>query len=214
MMKKLENILPEVKRGVLLKDFTTFKIGGRARYFCAVRTKEELTGALGAAKSLKIPVFILGAGSNLLVSDKGFSGLIVKILNQQPPRAVGDRVIAGAGVTMGELVNVSLKNGLGGTEWMTGIPGTLGGALRGNAGAFGLSMQDIVEGVEALDARSLRFADYDKRKCKFAYRESVLKRKPYFILRAVLRFKKGNSKKLNEISRRIIEMRLKKYKPG
>lgn len=207
----MENFLPGGRRDVLLKDFTTFRIGGKARYFFVARTKEELVSAVKAAKDLKIPFFVLGAGSNLLVSDKGFEGLVIKI--QYSEFDIKDsKIRVGAGLTMGELVNLSLKNSLGGMEWMAGIPGTLGGAVRGNAGAFGLSMQDIVESVEALDVRSLRFVAYGSKKCKFAYRESVFKKdKNLIVLAVTLKLEKEKKEKIGQEIKEYLNYRKSRH---
>lgn len=210
-MEKLEKLLPGAKRDVLLKDFTTFKIGGRARYFFVVRKKEELISAIKAAKDSKTPFFILGAGSNLLVSDRGFKGLIIKI--QYSESGVrGSEIWAGAGMTMGELMNLSLKNGLGGTEWMAGIPGTLGGAVRGNAGAFGLSMRDIVESVEVFNVRKLHFATYDSKKCGFGYRESVFKKnKDLIVFSATLKLKFEDKEKISREIKKYLDYRKRRH---
>ena len=152
------------QKNVLLKNYTTFRIGGKAEYFFVAKNKEDLIRAISVAKKInpspfpkgdrvKLPFFVLGGGSNLLVSDKGFNGLIIKTQNTKY-KIQNTKIMAEAGVMLGELVNVSAKAGLSGLEWAAGIPGTVGGAIRGNAGAFGSSMKNIVKKVEAFDVKT------------------------------------------------------------
>ena len=221
------------RKNVSLKNYTTFKIGGRAKYFFTAKTKEDLFCAITAAKKLKLPFFVLGGGSNLLVSDKGYNGLIINFqfpslcLQKRrgrrnaflrPPKRRGRRnaflrppifnfqknkIIVGAGTRLGELVNASAERRLTGLEWAVGIPGTVGGAVFGNAGAFQKSMKDIVKEVEVLDVKDLRFKIYDFKKCKFGYRNSIFKhKKNLIILSVVLKLKK---EKKSEIKKKIKE---------
>lgn len=199
------------QKNISLKNYTTFKIGGPARYFFIVRTKGELVRVVKTAKESELRFFVLGAGSNLLVSDKGFNGLVIKIQNTEY-KIQDTRIVAGAGATMGELVKLSLKNSLGGLEWMAGIPGTLGGAVRGNAGAFGLAMADSVESVEALDVKSLKFKVYSSNECRFGYRQSVFKKnKNLIIFSATLKLKKENKEKINKEIKEYSEHRKRRH---
>ena len=202
------------RKNVSLKNYTTFKIGGRAKYFFAARTKEDLIKAVATAKKLKLPFFVLGGGSNLLVSDKGYNGLVINF--QIPsPTAAGRRgrrdaslrppifnfqknkIIVGAGTRLGELVNASVERRLTGLEWASGIPGTVGGAVFGNAGAFQKSMKDVVKEVEVLDPKDLRFKIYDFKKCQFGYRDSIFKhKKNLIILSVVFKLKKGKKSEM------------------
>ena len=141
------------QKSVLLKNYTTFKIGGPAEYFCVVENKSDLMEALSFAKKKKLPFFVLGGGSNLLVSDKGCKGLVIKIQNSKF-KIQNSRVFADTGVSLGKLVSAVANAGLAGLEWAAGIPGTVGGAVRGNAGAFEGEMKDCVEEVEAFDSKT------------------------------------------------------------
>ena len=201
--------LPGVKENVLLKNHTTFRIGGKAKYFFVAKDKEDIINAVSIAKKLKLPFFVLGGGSNTLVSDRGFEGLVIKIQNSRlrhsgfGGQAKLKTIYAEAGTSLGQLVNVALKNSLTGMEWATGIPGTIGGAIYGNAGAFGESIGDVVKKVEVLDTKDLRFKIYDLKKCKFGYRDSIFKhKKNLIILSAKIQLKKG---KKSEIKRKIKE---------
>ena len=192
----------EFQKNVSLKNYTTFKIGGRAKYFFIAKTKKDLFCAIIAAKKLKLPFFILGGGSNLLISDKGYNGLIINfkfsIFNFQK-----NKIIVGAGTRLGELVNASAERRLTGLEWASGVPGTVGGAVFGNAGAFQKSMKDVVKEVEVLDTKDLRFKIYDFKKCQFGYRDSIFKhKKNLIILSVILNLKKG---KKSEIKKKIKE---------
>ena len=207
----IQKLLPGIQRNVLLKNYTTFRIGGPAKYFFVAKNKKDLIKAISVAKKLKLPFFILGGGSNLLVSDKGFNGILIKIRNTKyeipacPAGRQNTKIMAEAGVMLGELVNVSAKAGLSGLEWAVGIPGTIGGAIRGNAGAFNKSMKDVVKSVEALEVKNekCKVKNFKNRDCKFSYRDSIFKdKKNLIILSAVLQLKKG---KKSEIEKKVKE---------
>ena len=199
--QKLKVLIPGIKRNVLLKNYITFRIGGPAEYFFVAKTKQDLIKAVKAAKKTNLPFFNLGGGSNLLVSDKGFNGLVIKF-QISGFRFQEEKVYAEAGAGLGKLVVRSQELGLSGLEWAIGIPGTVGGAIRGNAGAFGASIADIVESVEVLDIQNIKDAKsktqdlkskiFQNRKCKFGYRDSIFKEnKNLIILSAVLNLQKG-----------------------
>ncbi|MEA3344486.1 MAG: FAD-binding protein, partial [Patescibacteria group bacterium] len=123
----------KIKKNISLKNYTSFKIGGPAKYFLIARNKEDLIEAIKFAKKEGIPFFILGEGSNLLVSDKGFNGIVIKILISGL-KTDGFRIVAQAGSLLKDLVKMTEKKSLTGMEWAAGIPGTIGGAIYGNAG--------------------------------------------------------------------------------
>jgi len=164
------------QKNVSLKNYTTFKIGGRAKYFFAAKTKGDLIEAVSVAKKLRLPFFILGGGSNLLISDDGFKELVIKIENLKL-KIENSKLIVDAGVSLSKLVDISTKRGLTGLEWAVGIPGTVGGAVFGNAGAFQKSMKNVVKEVEVYDAKELRIENYELSDCQFGYRDSVFKQK-------------------------------------
>ncbi|MBL7142510.1 MAG: UDP-N-acetylmuramate dehydrogenase [Candidatus Pacebacteria bacterium] len=198
----INKFLPAVKKNVLLKNHTAFKIGGPARYFFEAKNKNDLLLALKTAKRFNLPFFILGGGSNLLVSDKGYKGLVIKILNNKY-KILDGKISTETGAALSRLVNASANLGLSGLEWASGIPGTVGGAVLGNAGSFGKSMKDTVKKVEVIDLKTLKFKTYNLKDCKFSYRESVFKRKKNLIIASViLKLKKG--KKL-EIKKKMAE---------
>ena len=220
-MLKLNNMetieeLPSIKKNVSLAEYTTFKIGGRAKYFFIAKTKEDLINALSLAKRLKLRFFILGGGSNLLVSDKGYNGLVIKTKNTDlETKRKGNliKLICGAGMPLANLVLESIKKNAQGLEWAAGIPGTVGGAIFGNAGAFNESMSDNIEEVEVLDIRKMAVRKFKNEDCMFEYRKSVFKKnKNLIILSAKLKLKRGKKEKIKKTIREHFEKR-KKFQP-
>lgn len=207
---ELKKILPGLQKDVPLKEHTTFNIGGPAKYFFVAKERESLLQAIAKAKKLKLPVFVMGGGSNLLVSDEGFSGLIIKIQFASWSLQLGKAIICEAGVMMSDLVDASVKKGLAGLEWAGGLPGTLGGAIRGNAGAFGGEIKDSVLQVDALDSK-LSYRTLSNKQCKFSYRSSIFKEKNWIVLSAKIGFKEGDKQNLGEIAKQRIEYRKEKH---
>ncbi len=203
-----------VKENVPLAPYTIYKIGGPARFFTEVKNGEDLAEALQFAAGKAVPYFILGAGSNVLVSDKGFGGLLVRMTGGEV-RADGERLIADAGVMMARAVTESAKAGLGGFEWGIGIPGTIGGSVRGNAGCFGGQMQGVVERVMVFDStRNIKY-EMPNTECHFSYRDSIFKRHPErVILSAVLRLHTSDPAAVQAQVRRITGERLAKQDIG
>ncbi|MDA2921906.1 UDP-N-acetylmuramate dehydrogenase [Patescibacteria group bacterium AH-259-L07] len=182
----------KLQRNVILAPFTTFKIGGPAAYFIEAHNEDDLLQALQWVKSTNIPYFILGGGSNILIADKGFDGLVVK-MRMNTYTVLKTNIIADAGVFLSTLVSVSLKNSLTGLEWAAGVPGTIGGAVRGNAGAHGHSISELVTTVRVIRKESV--VELENNNCKFSYRHSIFKKKNNndSIVRVVLKLKKGNN---------------------
>lgn len=211
VLKILKKHFPDAKKNVLMKIHTTFKIGGPARYFLVAQSKEDLVQAIKIAKKLKLNIFVLGGGSNLLVSDKGFPGLVIKLKSQEPiVLKPDDTVFAPAGVQLGKVVDFSVNKSLQGLEWAGGLPGTFGGAIRGNAGAFGGEIKDSVLKVEALD-NNFKLIKLSNKQCKFSYRSSIFKEKNWVVVSAILKFNKGVKKDLKDIARSRIEYRKEKH---
>jgi len=199
---EIESVLSGIKKNVLLRDYTAFKIGGSAKYFFTANNKEDLIKAILLAKKLKLPFFIFGGGSNLLVSDEGFEGLTIKVQSSDF-EVRSCEIFTEAGVLLNQLVIIALKNNLTGLEWAAGIPGTVGGAIFGNAGAFGKSIGDLIEEVEVLDSESEKIKILGNKDCKFSYRNSLFKKnKNLIILSAIFQLKK---EKKSEIERKIKE---------
>jgi UDP-N-acetylmuramate dehydrogenase len=207
---QLKSLLPDIRENVFLKDHATFKIGGPATYFIEVRSKEDLIKAVTAAKTCGVPFFILGGGSNLLVSHEGFSGLIIKVLHEKGiVLKPGNIVEASAGVEMKELVSFCIDQALAGIEWSGGLPGTFGGAIRGNAGAFGGEIKDSILEVEALDD-DLKVRQFSNKDCQFTYRSSIFKLNNWIVISAKLQLTPGDKKVIADIAQSRIDYRKEK----
>ena len=191
MINKLRQKLgPGVKADEILAPHTTYNIGGPAKYFFEATTSDALVKAINAAKELKINYFVLGGGSNILIADSGFDGLIIKQANSHFSIA-GDEIIAEGGALWSEILTASLKASLVGWPWASGIPGTIGGAIRGNAGAFGRGMADVTQAIEVYDNGTIK--KISNAELAFAYRHSVIKDKPdVVVLKVFIKLKKGS----------------------
>jgi len=224
-------MMPSVfRKNVSLAEHTTFKIGGKAKYFFVAKTKNSLIKALRAAKEYGLPFFVLGGGSNVLVSDKLYNGLVIKIKNQKPfgrlrPSALRLRleevvskaeplkiinrgIYVEAGASLAQIVKLASEKGLAGLEWASGIPGTIGGAIKGNAGAFGGSIADAVNEVEAYDSASGQIKMLTKNECRFNYKDSIFKRdKNLVILSAVFTLKAGDKNEIGQKMKEYIDYR-------
>jgi len=214
---KIEQKLPEIKKNVKLSVYTTFKIGGRASYFFEAKTKNEIIKAVKVAKELKLPFFILGRGSNLLISDKGFEGLVVKI-QMSKLKCQNYKIYTEAGVLLSQLINIALKNDLSGLEWATGVPGTVGGVIFGNASwpSNKKNISSVIESVEVLEIKpKLKIKNIKLKDCRFDYRDSIFKHnKNLIILSAFLRLKKENKTKIKKEILEILKKRKEKIPQG
>ena len=192
----------------LLSQYSNYKIGGPARYFVEVDNVDDLAKALEIWR-LRNPslldsahgreIFILAGGTNVLFKDSGFDGLILRP-NFRLIENDRNNLVVGAGVLIDELLDYTIKHSLSGLEWAGGLPGTLGGAVYGNAGAFGGEIKDIIEEVVSLDITTGRphIVSRNNEECGFAYRSSVFKRNPgrEIIIEATLVLKKGDRKQI------------------
>lgn len=185
---KLERLLPgRVSFGEPLKLHTTWRIGGPADFFVEPRGTEELVRALAFAREESLPVTVIGGGSNLLVKDGGIRGLVIKIGGGFSRLEIsGERVVAEAGVRLARLTGAALEAGVGGFEFLTGIPGTVGGAVVMNAGAFGRAAGDLCESVRLLDEDG-RLKTLSRRELFFGYRTSSLQGKNAVVVEAAFR---------------------------
>lgn len=170
-----------IKEHVALAALTTFEIGGVARYFVEVSTEDEVSKAVRWAKEKNIPFIMLAGGSNVLVPDTGLEALVVKVKSNEW-KAQGELLEADAGCSLLALIRAAGENGLGGWEKLAGIPGTIGGAVRGNAGAFGSEIKDFVERVRALNTESGEIKDFTNTESDFSYRHSYFKDHPEWII--------------------------------
>jgi len=188
-----------IKLNEVLAGHCTYRIGGAAKcYFCAAG-EDEVVAGLEVARENGFPFFILGGGSNVLFSDEGFPGLVLKMENNSiKSRDDGDKdtLIVGAGTPLAALVKFAYDHSLTGMEWAAGIPGTVGGAIRGNAGAFHREMGEAVVKVRALKVNSgdIESQIFPKANCDFSYRDSIFKReKSLVVVSAALSLAKGDA---------------------
>ena len=174
-----------------LKKHTSFRIGGPADYFCVPKNIAELQEALAFAHQNKLPVAVIGAGTNLLALDHGFSGLVIKLGGGLNRSVVRGRVVhAGAGTFLPQLLSALNRRGLSGLEFLAGIPGTLGGAAVMNAGAWGKEIGSYIEQVKVID-RQGNLQVLDKKQLAFGYRRSLLQTGKYVVAEVVLRLRRG-----------------------
>lgn len=186
-----------LKRNIVLAKYTTYKIGGPADYFISVKNFEELKKALQFAEDNSLPFFVLAGGSNVLFSDEGYRGLVIKI-NSAELKINGDEITIDAGVLMNNAVSQSVANNLAGLEWAGGLPGTIGGAIRGNAGCFGGEIKDIIKEVAAATNNG-EIKLYKNEDCNFGYRDSIFKHNKEIIMSAVFKMQPGNKENLKAI---------------
>jgi len=198
-----------VKRNIKLAEQTTFQVGGRAKYFLQVSNKQQLCRALSWAKSKSLPIFVLGGGSNILFQDKPYPGLVIKIANNRINKIKRNTIVVGGGMYLPQLERKFLENSWTGLEWARGIPGTVGGAIHGNAGAFGHEIKELVKKVITIDPLTLEEKVYSPSQCKFCYRGSVFKENKEIIWRAELKFKKGKKKDIEEKSNNYWQYKFK-----
>lgn len=182
-------------KSVNLKEFTTFKIGGPADYFLTVKNIDDIKSAIAWAKSRHLPIFVLGGGSNLLVSDKGFRGLVIKNeikgmkFEEGGSEEDGDKVRfeIGAGEVWDEIVSFSVARKYSGLENLSGIPGTVGGAAVQNAGAYGAELKDFVMSVSGVNLETAVEFNFTRAECRYSYRDSIFKQnKKLFITQVTL----------------------------
>jgi len=203
----------QIKENEILANHCTFRIGGPARYFVIVQSRDDLLEAKKFAKEKDLPFFVFGGGSNVLFSDEGYNGVVIQIKDMKL-EAEGLDMLAGAGVLFGQLIIRSIDFGLSGLEWGVGIPGTVGGAVAGNAGAYGHSISEFVKNVIVL-TESGEVKKYSKEDCGFVYRGSKFKSPDNheIILEVEFGFEKGDKRESGEIISDILKKRRGKLPP-
>ncbi len=198
-----------------LAPHTRFAIGGPADIFFETASPESFAEALKTVREAGLNSVVIGGGSNLIVADEGFRGVCLK-LSSRRLRAFGLRVEVECGVGLQALVNFTAQRGLKGLETLTGIPGSVGGAVYGNAGAYGHSIQERILSVHFLDGeKGDEVREFSRAECEFRYRDSIFKKKKdWIILSATLDMETGNAVTLRETSARILSTRTRKYPPS
>lgn len=188
-----------IQENVPLRPLNNYQVGGRARYFAVVGTQADLVVALEFARARQLQIFILGGGTNIVFADEGFDGLVIQVaLNGWSIN--GDKLTSGAATNMEDLVDGSIAAGLSGLEWAGGLPGSLGGAIRGNAGAFQGEIKDVMFAVNSVALKNGRHVARNNQQCQFGYRDSVFKRVDEVIVSATLRLKFSNQATLRRLA--------------
>ncbi len=202
------NKLPGTLANEPMSKHCTYRIGGPAKYYYAAKTTDQFVQAVRLARENKIPLFILGKGSNILVSDKGFAGLVLH--NEVTERSQeGDEVKVTAGASLVEFSLWTISQGLAGLEFSSGIPGSVGGGIRGNAGAFGSEMKDYINNVLVLTPES-EVKEFGNEECQFGYRDSIFKHSDNLVLEATFGLKPGNKKESLALVKQFNEQRRSK----
>ena len=185
----------KILRNELLKHHTSLRIGGPADYFCIPKNRAELLEALKFAKEKKLRLAIMGAGTNLLALDSGFRGLVIKLFGGiNDVKIHRPKAQVGAGVALSKLLLILARKGLGGLEFLAGIPGSIGGAVYMNAGAWGKGIGNFVEKVRVVD-RSGKEQVLNRSQLGFGYRSSKLQNSPYLITDIVLKLRRKKVRK-------------------
>lgn len=188
-----------------LRKHTSFKLGGPCEILISPTKEEEVIEAIELCKKWSIPYFILGNGSNLIIKDGGFRGAMIKLTSLKDIECKGNKIISKSGATLAAVSGVALKNSLKGMEFASGIPGTVGGAITMNAGAYGGEMKDILESVKVL-TQDGDILNIPVEGLELAYRSSVVTKNNYIVLEAIFSLEDGNPEdirnRMNELNSR------------
>ena len=213
VIKKLleERLAPDsVCTDELMSRHTTFRIGGPASVFVTPKSEKDLVTAIEICRSQGAPYFILGNGSNLLVSDQGYDGVVVHIGSDLRDISVeGTEITAKTGAMLSQVAHAALAHGLTGMEFAAGIPGSLGGACMMNAGAYGGEMSQILVGVRALDDKG-QIVELAADQLELGYRHSIMMEKQYVVLGARIHLENGNPEKIQAQMDDLKEKRIAK----
>lgn len=191
-----------------LKNHTTFKIGGNCIALIEPREVSDIVETIKICRENNIKFFVIGNGSNLLVPDEGYNGVIIKLKGEFSTIQVeGEYLIVNSGAKLSEVYTVAYENSLTGFEFASGIPGTIGGAIYMNAGAYGGEMKDIVESVQVLDLDNFELRELKNEELEFSYRKSIIQRKNYIVTTIKLKLQKGNKEEINAVYEDLRERR-------
>ena len=209
---KLNNVI--AKDSILIDEpmsrHTTFRVGGPADFLVTPKAKEEVRDVIRICKEAGMPYYIIGNGSNLLVSDAGYRGVVVQIYKEMNEVKVeGDLVKAQAGALLSGIAAKALGAELSGFEFASGIPGTIGGACVMNAGAYGGEMKDVLESVTVLTGEG-KIIELGRNELELGYRTSVIAKKGYIVLGAVLKLERGDGEKIKTYMDELKEKRVTK----
>jgi UDP-N-acetylmuramate dehydrogenase len=201
-----------VEKGALLRDYTRFGLGGPADWLVDADDETEFVETWRRLRAAGVRTEVIGGGSNLVVADEGFRGVVLRFTGAEF-REEGTRVSAGAGSVLQDLVDYTIGLGLTGVHTMTGVPGWTGGAVYGNAGAYGRSIDQSVARVRFFDGEQIR--EIGNAECRFRYRDSTFKdNKGWIVFRAELELLRGNASELRQKADEIRSIRDAKYPPA
>lgn len=186
------------------------KVGGSAEYFCKIRSKDDFIEAADFAKQNELALYILGGGSNVIISDNGLKGIVIKNECSCMQLSAEGEITADSGVSLSKLVNYSIDNSLGDLTFASGIPGTVGGAVYGNAGAYGKSIGEFIKSAVLIDI-SGNVHEVENGYFNFSYRSSSIKRKPCFIYSVTFKLEKCDKNELLISQKKIIQDRTSKH---
>ncbi|MGD1073727.1 MAG: UDP-N-acetylmuramate dehydrogenase [Bryobacteraceae bacterium] len=208
-LSKIPGVL--IRRDWPLSSCTRFGIGGPADLYAETGDPDRFVDALHVAKASGLETVVIGGGTNLIVSDEGFRGVVLKLANEQIRRE-GNSVYVESGASLQRLVDFTVDRGLKGLQTMTGIPGSTGAAIYGNAGAYGHSIAERISSVQFFDGEGIRV--FNNAQCEFRYRESVFKEhKQWIVFSAQLAMEQGDAAALRETADGILAVRNRKYPP-
>lgn len=198
LVDEFRNIAPHLILNEPMCNHTTFKIGGAADMFVSAQSEKETAELIKLARRTSTPYMVIGNGSNMLVSDKGIRGLVIEIgAGIAQCRVEGDLIYAGAGALLSRVASLAAANSLSGLEEVSGIPGSLGGGIYMNAGAYGGEIKTAIKSVTYIDADGKK-ASVSGDECDFGYRHSIFTTGDKAIVSAVLKLKKGNESEIRE----------------
>lgn len=201
----------QLKEGELLSNHTTFRIGGAAKYFAVPKNEEEIMEAVDFAIVKDLPYYILGKGSNVLFADEGYPGVIIEIgAGMEKVERTGDTGIrAQAGVSLSALAAFAAREGLRGLEFAGGIPGTLGGAVTMNAGAYGGEMKDVIVSAKVMDEEGA-VQELSCEELQLGYRTSIVQKKQFVVLEAEFLLKPGTTEEIQNTMKELNAKRREK----
>ncbi len=194
-----------------MRNHTTFRVGGEADLFLVPENEKEAAALLRLISDSREPHFVLGNGSNLLVSDSGYRGTIIWFDKQFSDISVNDDTIfASAGALLVKIAQMAFENGLTGMEFASGIPGTLGGGITMNAGAYGGELKDIVKSVRLFDYSTKEVVEKSSEEMDFSYRHSIVRQGGYAVLGATLKLEKGDKTLIGDRMEELRQLRTQK----
>jgi len=198
--KKLfeKNIYGTVLFNEPMKNHTTFRIGGPCEVLVEPETEEQILNVLNLIKENNLRYMVIGNGSNLLVKDIGIKGVVLKILDKFSEIKInGTEIIANSGAKLSKIAKIAIENELKGFEFASGIPGSIGGAVTMNAGAYGFEMKDVIKSVRVIE-KALTIKEYSKDEMNFKYRNSKVQDDNLIVLSVIIQLEKGNIEEITE----------------